>query len=193
MDLNRVILDVKHLKKYFPITKGFFQRTVGHVQAVDDITFDSIAGKPDLRRRIRLREEHGRARLLDPTDGVVRFGDRPADINGSEPKEMRRRMIIFQDPFSSLLNPRTVGSILAQPLKIHNIVPNKDVGDRVSELLERRRRPNPTHAERYPHELLGRPAARTRRPGHFRSSPTSSSPTSRSRRSMSRSRPRSST
>ncbi len=160
MDLDDVILDVTNLKKYFPITKGVFQRTVGHVQAVDDITFDlhrgetlglvgeSGCGKSTAGRTI--------LRLLDPTDGVVRFSGRDlADIEGKELKEMRRRMqIIFQDPFSSLNPRRTVGSILAQPLRLHDIVPSGEANDRVSQLLERVGL-NPSHAERYPHEFSG--------------------------------------
>ena len=160
MDLSQPILEVQHLKKYFPITKGVFQRTVGYVQAVDDITFtlhrgetlglvgESGCGKSTAGRTI--------LRLLDPTGGVVRFGGQDlAHIAGKELKEMRRRMqIIFQDPFSSLNPRRTVGSILAQPLKLHNIVPSNEVGDRVAQLLERVGL-NPTHAERYPHEFSG--------------------------------------
>ena len=160
MEPDTVILDVKNLKKYFPITRGIFQRTVGHVQAVDDITFDlhrgetlglvgeSGCGKSTAGRTI--------LRLLDPTDGVVRFGGRDlAGIGGNELKEMRRRMqIIFQDPFSSLNPRRTVGSILAQPLRLHRIVPARETGDRVAELLERVGL-NPSHAERYPHEFSG--------------------------------------
>jgi len=160
MEPDNVILDVKHLKKYFPITSGLFQRTVGHVQAVDDITFDlhrgetlglvgeSGCGKSTAGRTI--------LRLLDPTDGTVHFGGRNlAGIEGKDLKEMRRRMqIIFQDPFSSLNPRRTVGSILAQPIKLHNIVPSNEVGDRVAQLLERVGL-NPSHAERYPHEFSG--------------------------------------
>ena len=160
MDPDTVILDVKNLKKYFPITRGIFQRTVGNVQAVDNITFDlhrgetlglvgeSGCGKSTAGRTI--------LRLLDPTDGVVRFGGHNlADMSGGELKEMRRRMqIIFQDPFSSLNPRRTVGSILSQPLKLHNIVPSNETGDRVAQLLERVGL-NPSHAERYPHEFSG--------------------------------------
>ncbi len=160
MDPDTVILDVKNLKKYFPITKGFFQRTVGNVQAVDDITFDlhrgetlglvgeSGCGKSTLGRTI--------LRLLDPTDGVVHFGGHNlAGMKGSQLKEMRRRMqIIFQDPYSSLNPRRTVGSILSQPLQLHNIVPGNETSDRVAQLLERVGL-NPSHAERYPHEFSG--------------------------------------
>jgi oligopeptide/dipeptide ABC transporter ATP-binding protein len=76
-------------------------------------------------------------------------------MHGKDLKEMRRRMqIIFQDPFSSLNPRRTVGSILAQPIRLHNIVPSNEVDDRVAQLLERVGL-NPTHAERYPHEFSG--------------------------------------
>ncbi len=160
MDPDTVILDVQNLKKFFPITKGVFQRTVGQVQAVDDITFtlhrgetlglvgESGCGKSTAGRTI--------LRLLDPTGGVVSFGGKNlAGMRGKDLKEMRRRMqIIFQDPYSSLNPRRTVGSILAQPIKLHNIVPSNEVDDRVAQLLERVGL-NPVHAERYPHEFSG--------------------------------------
>ncbi len=160
VDTNETILDVQNLQKYFPITRGLFQRTVGYVQAVDNINFtlhkgetlglvgESGCGKSTAGRTI--------LRLLEPSDGAVYYRGRDlGTYSKSELKDARGQMqIIFQDPFSSLNPRRTVGSILAQPLKIHNVVKGKEIGDKVSELLNTVGL-NPTHAERYPHEFSG--------------------------------------
>jgi peptide/nickel transport system ATP-binding protein len=155
-----VILDVQNLQKYFPITRGIFQRTVGNVQAVDGVSFqlrkgetlglvgESGCGKSTAGRTI--------LRLLDPTGGHVFFqGTDLATLDAGKLKALRRRMqIIFQDPYSSLNPRRTVGSILAQPLKIHNIVSGGEVNERVADILQKVGL-NPQHAERYPHEFSG--------------------------------------
>jgi peptide/nickel transport system ATP-binding protein len=157
---REVLLDVQNLKKWFPITRGIFQRTVGHVQAVDGLTFqlhrgetlgvvgESGCGKSTAGRVL--------LRLLDPTSGQVMFdGKDLALLNQSALREMRKRMqIIFQDPYSSLNPRRTVGSIVAQPLQLHNLARGKDVNLRVQEILERVGL-NPGHAVRYPHEFSG--------------------------------------
>jgi peptide/nickel transport system ATP-binding protein len=155
-----VILDVKDLTKHFPITSGFLQRTVGQVKAVDGISFtlregetlglvgESGCGKSTAGRTI--------LRLLDPTSGSVMFhGTDLASLDSKKLQEMRKRMqIIFQDPYSSLNPRRSIGSILAQPLKIHNLAKGKEVGEKVADILQRVGM-NPEHAGRYPHEFSG--------------------------------------
>jgi peptide/nickel transport system ATP-binding protein len=155
-----VILDVADLKKYFPITRGILQRTVAHVPAVDGISFklrkgetlglvgESGCGKSTAGRVI--------LRLLKPSSGQVLFHDQDvAHVDGKALQALRRRMqIIFQDPFSSLNPRRTVGSIVGQPLQIHNLAKSNEIPERVSDILGRVGL-NPAHANRYPHEFSG--------------------------------------
>ena len=157
---NEVLLDVRDLRKWFPITRGIFQRTVGNVQAVDGLNFqlhrgetlgvvgESGCGKSTAGRVL--------LRLLDPTSGQVMFdGHDLATLDSSGLRAMRKRMqIIFQDPYSSLNPRRTVGSIVAQPLTLHKIAKGKEVNERVRDILERVGL-NPAHAARYPHEFSG--------------------------------------
>ena len=157
---NDVLLDVRDLRKWFPITRGVFQRTVGHVQAVDGLNFqlhrgetlgvvgESGCGKSTAGRVL--------LRLLDPSGGQVMFdGEDLATLDRSGLRAMRKRMqIIFQDPYSSLNPRRTVGSIVAQPLTLHKLARGKQVNERVSDILERVGL-NPAHAARYPHEFSG--------------------------------------
>ncbi len=158
---NSVILEVRNLKKHFPITKGFiFQKQVGAVKAVDDISFfvrkgetlglvgESGCGKTTTGRVI--------LRLMDATSGEAFFEGRSIFALGREElRKMRRDMqIIFQDPYSSL-NPRmTVGDIIGEPLEIHNLARGKERLRRVQELLEVVGL-SPYHANRYPHEFSG--------------------------------------
>ncbi len=158
---GETILEVKSLRKYFPITKGFiFQRQVGAVQAVDDVSFfirkgetlglvgESGCGKTTTGRVI--------LRLMEPTAGEAFFEGRNIfKLSKEELRKMRRNMqIIFQDPYSSL-NPRmTVGDIIGEPLEIHNLARGKEKVRRVQELLEVVGL-SPYHANRYPHEFSG--------------------------------------
>ena len=155
------LLEVKGLKKYFPIRKGIFSKTVGHVKAVDDVSFtikrgetlglvgESGCGKTTAGRSI--------LRLIEPTAGSIKFeGEEVTEMSGNRLREMRRNMqIIFQDPYSSL-NPRiTVGGMLSEILKVHGLrKTDNDVKDRVNELLETVGL-SPLHARRYPHEFSG--------------------------------------
>jgi peptide/nickel transport system ATP-binding protein len=157
---GEVILDVRNLEKHFPINRGVFQRRVGEVKAVDGISFqlnrgetlgvvgESGCGKSTAGRVL--------LRLLEPTAGEVFFqGQNIAALKGGALREMRRRMqIIFQDPYSSLNPRRTVRSIVAQPLEIHNLASGKEVNERVLSILERVGL-NPAHAARYPHQFSG--------------------------------------
>ena len=159
--MSQNLLEVSHLKKYFPIKKGIFSKTVGHVKAVDDVSFTIKAGET-----LGLVGESGcgktttgRAilRLIEPTGGSVKFnGEEITTMPAHRLREMRRQMqIIFQDPYSSL-NPRiTVGGMLTEILKVHNLrKTDAERKDRVNELLETVGL-SPLHARRYPHEFSG--------------------------------------
>ena len=154
------LLEVKDLRKYFPIKGGILQRTVAQVKAVDGVSFtvkkgetlglvgESGCGKTTVGRTI--------LRLTPATGGSVIFeGQDVFKLNGGQLKALRRDMqIIFQDPYSSL-NPRmTVGDIIGEPLEIHNLARGKEKVRRVQELLEVVGL-SPYHANRYPHEFSG--------------------------------------
>ena len=159
--MSDILVEVKGLKKYFPIKKGVFSKTVGNVKAVDDVSFtirkgetlglvgESGCGKTTTGRSI--------LRLIEPTAGSVKFeGEEVTTMNQSRLREMRRQMqIIFQDPYSSL-NPRiTVGGMLTEILKVHGLRKNDaEIKDRIEELLKIVGL-NPLHARRYPHEFSG--------------------------------------
>ena len=157
----RPILEVTNLRKYFPVkSSGLVRRTIGQVQAVDGVSFavpqggalglvgESGCGKSTTGRLI--------TRLLDPTSGSMRFdGNEIGHLSNKQMLPLRKDIqMIFQDPYSSL-NPRhTVGSIVGTPLRVHKVVPDKKVLDRVRELLEVVGL-NPEHYNRYPSEFSG--------------------------------------
>ncbi|WP_339200864.1 dipeptide ABC transporter ATP-binding protein [Peribacillus sp. FSL P2-0133] len=157
---KKVLLKVDQLKQYFPIKGGFFGRTINHVKAVDDITFDihqgetlSIVGESGCGKSTT-----GRAilRLDEPTSGSIHFQDK--DLLSLGKKEMRRTrkdlQVIFQDPFASL-NPRqTIGKILGEALAIQNVVPKENRKSRIEDLLGHVGL-RPESMERYPHEFSG--------------------------------------
>ena len=157
-----ILLEVKGLKMYFPVTSGIlFQRTVAHVKAVDDINFtvrrgetlglvgESGCGKTTTGRCI--------LQLYKPTEGEVLFdGQDLTKLNNKQMRRMRREMqVIFQDPYSSL-NPRmTAGNIIGEPLVVHGLVKGKaEYRERVADLLQNVGL-NPYMADRFPHEFSG--------------------------------------
>jgi oligopeptide/dipeptide ABC transporter ATP-binding protein len=164
-DQNNVLLEVKDLKKWFPIHAGIFQRVIGYIKAVDGVNFtvrenevlgvvgESGCGKTTVGRTI--------LRLYEPTEGEIWFrkadGTRVdvAQLEPAEMKALRREMrMIFQDPFSSL-NPRfTVKDIIGEPLLVHNVAKGKEIDDRVAELM-RSVGLDPAYMRRYPHEFSG--------------------------------------
>ena len=161
MTQNTTLLRVENLTKHFPVTRGIiFQKQVGAVQAVDDISFEIKKGETFglVGESGCGKSTTGRAilQLHKPTAGKVYFED--TELTTASPavlRKMRRNMqIIFQDPYASL-NPRmTVGSIIAEPLEIHNIGSSKERQERVQELLKLVGL-NPYFVNRYPHEFSG--------------------------------------
>lgn len=154
------LLEVRGLKKHFPIKGGILGRTVAKVYAVDDVSFvvrhgqtlglvgESGCGKSTLGRTL--------LRLYEPTAGAIQFDG--VDLLALDPRSLRQKrrdmQIIFQDPFSSL-NPRmTISSILAEPFVIHRLGTRKEIEASVAKLLETVGLPAEA-AERYPHEFSG--------------------------------------
>ena len=154
------LLEIRDLKKYFPVGEGLFSRNKGSVKAVDGVNLtvnegetlglvgESGCGKSTLGRTI--------LRLIEPTSGEVIFhGKNLLALPGRELRDMRREMqIIFQDPYASL-NPRMrVGDIVGEGLEIHKLAKGKAKRDRVMELLHQVGL-REDHYPRYPHEFSG--------------------------------------
>ena len=157
---NENILEVSHLKKYYPIKGGMFGRVVGNVKAVDDVSFsikrgttmglvgESGCGKTTVGKTI--------LRLHEITDGSVVFDD--TDITKLDSKQMRkfrpRMQLIFQDPYSSLSPRLPVGTIIGEAVKEHHIVPDSEYEDYVSRIMKNCGLQE-YHKDRYPHEFSG--------------------------------------
>ncbi|MFD2046684.1 ABC transporter ATP-binding protein [Ornithinibacillus salinisoli] len=157
---KEVLVDVKNVKKYFPIKGGILKRTVGHLKAVDDISFqihkgetlgivgESGSGKSTLGRVM--------LRLLNPTEGIISFND--VDISKLNKKEMnkyRRDMqIVFQDPFASLNSKMSVGELIEEPLIVQTSLSKTERKQKAAEMIEKvglRR----SDLQKYPHEFSG--------------------------------------
>ncbi|NGP44568.1 dipeptide ABC transporter ATP-binding protein [Bacillaceae bacterium SIJ1] len=157
---QKPLLDVRQLKTYYPITGGFFRRSIGHVKAVDGISFtiqqgetlglvgESGCGKSTAGRTI--------LRLLDPTDGTILFnGEDITSIRGQQLRKQRQHFqMVFQDPYASLNPMMNVGAIVSEPL--HNYPRNneKNRKEEVMDLLEKVGLPREAYYK-YPHEFSG--------------------------------------
>jgi oligopeptide/dipeptide ABC transporter ATP-binding protein len=159
-DAKGVLLEVRNLKKYFPLRKGILARVSAHVKAVDDVSFsirrgetfglvgESGCGKTTTGRAV--------LRLIEPDSGEVRFdGIDLLKLGGEDLRRRRRDMqIIFQDPYASL-NPRMrVGTIVGEPFAIHKTLQGSEREDRIVELLKIVGL-EPGAMRRYPHEFSG--------------------------------------
>ena len=154
------ILEVRHLKKYFVLKKNLLGKPLTTLKAVDDVSFtvkagetlgivgESGCGKTTMGRTV--------LKLHQPTGGQIFFQGK--EIAGYKSKEMRplrtKMQIVFQDPYSSLPPRSTVGDILSEPVKVHNIVPPDKVKDYVLKLMEQCGLRD-YYYERYPHEFSG--------------------------------------
>ncbi len=158
--MDKPLVEIKHLKKYYPIKKGILSRTVGHVKAVDGLNFDiypgetlalvgeSGCGKSSTGRTI--------VKLEEPTDGQIIFnGNDLSSLNGSELRKVRLNLqIIFQDPYSSLNPRKRIGDLLAEPLLAHRLVSKEEAAKKVDNMLEIVGLTK-FHKNRYPHEFSG--------------------------------------
>ncbi|EMT51088.1 oligopeptide/dipeptide ABC transporter ATP-binding protein [Brevibacillus borstelensis] len=158
--MREALVEVKQLKKYYPITGGIFGRTIGHVKAVDDVSFairkgeafglvgESGSGKSTTGRTI--------LRLTDKTAGEVKY--KGVDLHAVSKQELRRlrpsMQFIFQDPYSSL-NPRLrVGDAIGEALMDHGLADKSEIRERVQEVLALCGLA-PYHIDRFPHEFSG--------------------------------------
>ena len=161
---NENIVEIKNLKKYYPITAGIFQRVIGHIKAVDDVSFviprgktvglvgESGCGKTTISKCI--------LRAVDPTSGEIHLNtedgtNNVADMREKDLRPLRREMqMIFQDPFSSL-NPRmNLFDIVSEPLLLNGIKSRVERQDRVEELLSKVGL-RPEYMVRFPHAFSG--------------------------------------
>lgn len=160
MSENKPLLEIKNLKKHFPVKSGFFTQSKSVVKAVDGISFtiykgetlglvgESGCGKTTAGRTI--------IKLYDPTAGKIIYDG--VDLANFSQKQMlpyrKKIQMIFQDPYASLNARMTVGDIIGESIDIHKLLTGKDRTDRIQYLLEKVGL-NSEHANRYPHEFSG--------------------------------------
>ncbi|SKA89992.1 oligopeptide transport system ATP-binding protein [Caloramator quimbayensis] len=157
---SQFLIEIKNLKKYFPVKKGIFKTSSSYVKAVDDVSFEikkgetlglvgeSGCGKTTCGRTI--------LKLYEPTSGKIIYdGKDITKLSVNQMLSYRRKMqIIFQDPYASLDARMTVGDIVGEAIDIHNLMGKKERNERVQYLLQRVGL-NSEHANRYPHEFSG--------------------------------------
>ena len=159
-DERQPLLEVRNLRKAFPIKKSLTGKVQQELIAVDDVSFklypgetlgivgESGCGKTTLGRTIL---------KLHPSSGgeILYDGNNITDYSATQMRSLRTEMqIIFQDPYSSLPPRATVGDILSEPVKVHKIVPAREVKDYVIDLMEQCGLRD-YYYERYPHEFSG--------------------------------------
>ncbi len=194
-----VLVEVRNLKKYFPVGTGFgFGSRGAAVKAVDGVSFDVHKGETLglLGESGCGKTTAGRAilQLYRPTSGEVIFAGKDlAKLGKKELRTLRCRIqMVFQDPYSSL-NPRaSVHEIVSEPMRIHKLCPSTEISERVSDLLNKVGL-NPRYAIAFPTNFRAVSASASRSRAPWRSIPILSSATNRSRPWMCRYRPRSST
>ncbi len=158
--MSETVLEVKKLSKYFPIRGGLLRRVVGHVKAVDQVSFsikqgetfglvgESGCGKSTTGRTI--------LRLLEPTGGQVLFEGRDiAQLSRRAMRKVRRDLqMVFQDPFASLNPTLTAGELIEEPLRVHGLYTKAERREKVREMMETVGLDS-AYLQRYPHEFSG--------------------------------------
>ncbi|MDX8364443.1 ABC transporter ATP-binding protein [Cytobacillus sp. IB215665] len=154
------LVEIKNLKTYYPIKGGFFRRTVGHVKAVDGVSFtinkgetfglvgESGCGKSTTGRTL--------LRLIAPTDGSIVFeGQDITKVGGSSLQKLRRNFqMIFQDPYASLNPKQMIGDIISEPIRNYSKITKRNLKGEVTNLLEKVGLPADSYYK-YPHEFSG--------------------------------------